>query len=146
MARPDIDSYFMEIANTVATRATCDRKHVGAVVVRNKNILATGYNGSISGLEHCDQIGHLMENDHCIRTVHAEVNAIAQAAKHGISLDKATIYINASPCWNCFKVIANSGIIKIVYGENYRTDQKVIDSAKLSNIELIHFGSQKYVA
>ena len=102
------DNYFMEIATLVATRATCDRKHVGSVITRDNIILSTGYNGSIRGLVHCDDVGHLIENNHCIRTVHSEANAIAQAARLGIAIDKATIYTTASPCWSCFKLLTNS--------------------------------------
>ena len=83
MTRPTWDIYFMGIAKQVSQRSTCDRKHVGAVIARDKVILSTGYNGSIRGIEHCDQIGHMMENQHCVRTVHAEVNAVAQAAMNG---------------------------------------------------------------
>jgi dCMP deaminase len=119
------DKYFMNIAEQVATRATCNRKHVGAIIVRNRTILSTGYNGSIRGAGHCDDIGHLMENGHCIRTVHAEVNAVVQAAKNGINIDGAAIYITCNPCWNCFKAIANAGIKTIIYGEFYR-DEKVL--------------------
>ena len=95
------DEYFMRIAIQAATRSTCDRKHVGAVIVRDKTILSTGYNGSIRGLPHCDEVGHTMENGHCIATVHAEANAIIQAAKNGTAIDGADIYVTASPCWNC---------------------------------------------
>src|SRR6478752_7299854 len=90
------DVYFMRIARDVATRATCDRKLVGAVIVRDKNILATGYNGSIRGLGHCDDEGHMMEEGHCVRTIHAEANAVIQAAKNGIRIEAATIYVTAS--------------------------------------------------
>ena len=81
------DDYFMRIAEVVASRATCDRKHVGAVIVRDRTILSTGYNGSIRGLPHCDEVGHLMEDGHCVATIHAEANAIIQAAKNGVSID-----------------------------------------------------------
>ena len=117
------DEYFMRIAKEVATRATCDRKHVGAVLVRDKSILATGYNGSIRGLPHCDEEGHMMQDGHCVRTIHAEANAIVQAARNGVRIDEATIYVTASPCWKCFQMIANAGIKKIVYGEFYRDDR-----------------------
>ena len=113
MDRPTWDKYFMEIAKQVATRSTCERKQVGAVIVRDKNILSTGYNGSIRGLSHCDEVGHLMENGHCVRTIHAEINAVAQAAKNSVGIDNAEMYTTSSPCWPCFKVIANSGIKKI---------------------------------
>jgi dCMP deaminase len=129
------DEYFMNIAVQAATRSTCDRKHVGAVIVRDKSILSTGYNGSVRGMPHCDDVGHTMENGHCIATVHAEANAIIQAAKNGVALNDADIYVTASPCWPCFKLIANSGIKRIFYGEFYR-DQHVIDIAKKSGIQL----------
>lgn len=137
--RKSWDEYFMEIAKVVATRATCDRKHVGAVIVRNRTILSTGYNGSIRGLPHCDEVGHTMENGHCIATIHAEANAILQAAKNGVAIDGADIYITASPCWPCFKMIANSGIKRIVFGEFYR-DERVFSVAKRIGIELIGLG------
>lgn len=130
------DEYFMAIAKQVATRGTCDRKHVGAVIVRDKVILSTGYNGSIRSLPHCDDAGHDMVNGHCVRTVHAEANAIAQAAKNGVRIDGAEIYVNASPCWDCFKLIANCGIKRIIFGEFYR-DEKTIATAKDVGIELV---------
>ncbi len=136
MVRADWNSYFMGIARQVAARATCDRKHVGAVIVKDKNILATGYNGSISGMPHCDEMGHMIENDHCVATIHAEANAILQAAKHGTSIDGADIYITASPCWSCFKLIANAGIRRVFYGELYR-DRRIHDVAEKVGIELI---------
>ena len=126
----------MNIAREVATRSTCDRKHVGAVIVRGKTILATGYNGSIRGLAHCDEAGHEMENTHCIRTIHAEANAIVQSARHGVRLEDSEIFITASPCYDCFKLIANAGINKIYFGEFYR-EQIILDHAKELNIQLI---------
>jgi dCMP deaminase len=126
----------MKIAEQAASRSTCDRKHVGAVIVRDKTILSTGYNGSVRGMPHCDDVGHMMENDHCIATVHAEANAIIQAAKNGVSVNAADIYVTASPCWHCFKLIANSGIKRIFYGEFYR-DRHVLDIAKMAGIQLI---------
>jgi len=132
------DSYFLEIAEKVATRSTCDRKHVGAVLVRDKIILSTGYNGSIRNLPHCDDVGHLMENNHCVRTVHAEANAVAQAAKNGISIDGATAYVTVSPCWTCFKLLANAGVRKIIYKDFYR-DEKIFEAAKLLKLRLVHY-------
>ncbi len=126
----------MNIAREVATRATCDRKHVGAVIVREKCILATGYNGSIRGLPHCDDVGHMMEDGHCVRTVHAESNAIAQAARNGVRIEDASIYVTASPCWACFRLIANSGITRIVFGEFYR-DQRIYEMATAIGIDLV---------
>ena len=128
--------YFMNIAREVATRSTCDRKHVGAVIVREKTILSTGYNGSIRGLPHCDEVGHEMVNNHCVRTTHAEANSIVQAAKNGVSINESEIFVTASPCYNCFKLIANSGIKTIYYDEFYR-DERIINYASEANIELI---------
>jgi dCMP deaminase len=130
------EQYFMNIAREVATRSTCDRKHVGAVITRGKTILATGYNGSIRGLAHCDESGHEMENTHCVRTIHAEANAIVQSARHGVRLEDSEIYVTASPCYNCFKLIANSGINKIYFGEFYR-DERIVEHAKELKIDLI---------
>ncbi|MBF88726.1 MAG: deaminase [Candidatus Marinimicrobia bacterium] len=129
--------YFMNIAKEVASRSTCDRKNVGAVIVRDKTILATGYNGSIRGLDHCDDKGHEIENDHCVRTIHAEANAIVQAARHGVRIEESTIYVTASPCYDCFKMIANSGIIAIYYAEFYR-DKRIKKYAAELNINLFH--------
>ena len=137
MSRVNWENYFMNIAKQVATRSTCDRKHVGSVIVRDRTILSTGYNGSIRGMAHCDEVGHLMEEGHCVATIHAETNAILQAAKNGVMIDGAEVYITASPCWNCFKMLANAGIKKIYYGEFYR-DQRIFDVAKRLGIELIN--------
>ena len=143
MGRSSWDQYFMDIAAQVATRATCDRKHVGAVLVRDRTILSTGYNGSIRGMPHCDEVGHMMENGHCVATVHAEANAILQAAKNGVRIDGATLYTTASPCWPCFKLIANSGCVRIVYGEFYR-DPRIFEVAGQLKLELVSLegGSQ----
>lgn len=137
-ARASWDEYFMNIAREVATRSTCDRKHVGSVIVRDRSILATGYNGSIRGLGHCDDEGHLMEEGHCVRTVHAEANAIVQAARHGMRIDGADIYVTASPCWGCFRLIANAGLMRIVFGEFYR-DQRIFEFSQRLGIELVDF-------
>jgi dCMP deaminase len=134
--RPDWTTYFLQIAETVATRSTCDRKHVGAVLVRDKAILATGYNGSIAGMPHCDEIGHLMEDNHCVRTVHAESNAVAQAARNGVRLEGSTLYCTASPCWLCFKLLVNAGIKSMVYREFYQ-DNRIFGAAQQLGIELI---------
>lgn len=135
--RPSWDKYFMDIAEQISKRSTCPRKNVGAIVVKDKQILSSGYNGSISGLDHCDEAGHLMEDGHCVRTIHAEANAIIQAAKHGVSIDSSSIYVTASPCFSCFKLIANAGIKKIIFKEFYR-DQRIFDLSATIGIELIH--------
>lgn len=136
-ARASWDEYFMAIASQVATRSTCSRKHVGAVIERDKIILATGYNGSLRGLDHCDDVGHLMEDGHCVRTVHAEANALVQAARNGVRVGQSSIYVTASPCFNCFKLIANAGISRIIFGEFYR-DERIFDFSKQLSIELVH--------
>ena len=128
-------NYFMNIAREVATRSTCDRKHVGAVIVREKTILSTGYNGSIKGLPHCDEVGCEMVDGHCVRTTHAEANAIVQAAKNGIQINQSEIFVTASPCYECFKLIANAGINVIYYDEFYR-DKRIIEKSKEIGIQL----------
>ena len=128
--------YFMNIASEVATRSTCNRKHVGAVIVRGKTILSTGYNGSVRGMTHCDEIGHEMENGHCVRTSHAEANAVVQAARNGVRIGESEIYVTASPCYDCFKIIANAGITAIYFGEFYR-DKKIDKLAIDAKIQLV---------
>lgn len=157
-ARPSWDAYFLEIAEKVSTRATCDRKHVGAIIVRDRAILATGYNGSVRELPHCDDIGHdLVESDiaavkkpgddplarpkveivvNCVRTVHAETNAVAQAARNGVRIDGAKIYVNTYPCWPCFKLLANAGIIEVIYSGDYRNDPRVEAAARATGIKI----------
>jgi dCMP deaminase len=127
----------MNIARVVASRSTCPRKLVGAVLVRNRTILSTGYNGSIRGMPHCTEVGHMMENGHCVATIHAEANAIIQAARNGVNIDGATLYVTASPCWNCFKQSANAGVQKIYFGEFYR-DERIFRVAEQLGIELVH--------
>ena len=140
--RIDWHDYFMKIAEQVATRSTCDRKHIGAVIARDRAILSTGYNGSLRGAPHCDDAGHDMENGHCVRTVHAEANAVAQAAKNGVRIDNAEIYVTASPCLTCFKLIANCGITTVYYKEFYR-DERITDYAKQGGIRLVFMGEKK---
>ena len=135
--RASWDQYFMNIAQVVATRSTCPRKYVGAVIVRNRTILSTGYNGSIRGMPHCSDVGHMMEDNHCVATIHAEANAIIQAARNGVMIEGADVYVTASPCWNCFKQLANAGVKRIVYGEFYR-DNRIFDVAQHIGIELLH--------
>jgi len=133
--RPDWTQYFLTIAETVATRATCPRKHVGAVVVLNNRILVTGYNGSMAGMPHCEDVGCDIVDNHCQNVLHAEVNAVAQAARNGIRLEGATCYCTLSPCWSCFKLLVNAGIKAIVYQEFYR-DDRIFAAAKQLGIEL----------
>lgn len=137
--RASWDAYFMSIAQVVATRSTCPRKFVGAVIVRDRTILSTGYNGSIRGMPHCSEVGHMMEDNHCVATIHAESNAIIQAAKNGVNIDRSHVYVTASPCWSCFKQLANAGVTRICFGEFYR-DHRIFEVAQQLAIELVHLG------
>lgn len=119
--RPSWDSYFHSIAKQVATRATCPRASVGCVIVYQRQILTTGYNGSARGSAHCEAVGCQMEDGHCKRTVHAEANAIAQAARAGIRLQGASLYCTHRPCYDCLKLAVNSGIICISFETQYGT-------------------------
>jgi dCMP deaminase len=117
--RPGWDEYFMEVARTVATRATCPRASVGAVLVLGHRILTTGYNGAPRGVAHCTEIGCEMVGGHCVRSTHAEANAVVQGALHGVSLDGATAYCTHQPCINCAKLLVSAGIVRIVYRDSY---------------------------
>jgi len=119
MARPSWDEYFMELAQVVAKRSTCNRRSVGAVLVREKRILTTGYNGSPPGQPHCTDDGCIMVDGHCVRAIHAEQNAIIQGALHGIDLREATCYVTSSPCVHCSKMLIATGVKRIVYLESY---------------------------
>ncbi len=136
--RPDWDSYFLKIASAVSERSTCDRALVGCVLVREKRILTTGFNGSPAGQAHCDEAGHLMVEGHCVRTIHAETNAIIQAALHGVSTKGASCYVTHLPCVNCTKALINAGIVKIIYSISYRADENALAFLKAAEIELIH--------
>jgi len=143
--RLDWYQYFMKIANLVAERSTCCRAKVGAVIVKDKNILSTGYNGSPSGLPHCTDVGCLVYKsitpdgsveENCFRTIHAELNAIAQAAKHGSSINNADIYITHTPCIHCLKVLINTGIKNIYYQREYKIE-RIADMIEQAGINLI---------
>lgn len=131
--RPSWDEYFLEIAKVVGKRSTCDRGRMGCVFVKNKQILVTGYAGAPSGLPHCDDIGHQMktirhengkETNHCLRTAHAEQNAIVQAAKVGVSISGSTLYCGMTPCATCAKMIINAGIASIVCAKRYHAGEE----------------------
>lgn len=124
--RPSWDDYFMAIARLIATRATCDRLAAGAVLVKDKRIISTGYNGSPPGLPHCDDDGHLLEEGHCVRTIHGEHNTILQAAAQGgTSTRGSTMYTKYSPCIHCAKYLLAAGIVRVVIGKVYRNSQAV---------------------
>ena len=136
--RPSWTRYFMEIAHAVATRATCPRKSVGCVIVsRDNHILTTGYNGSPPGMPHCTEAGCDMLDGHCVRASHAETNAVAQAARHGISIEGATVYVTAYPCWNCFRQLLVAGVSSVVYDEAYRNDERVEGAARLRGVRIM---------
>ena len=137
--RPDWDSYFIKIAYAVSERSTCDRAQVGCVLVLDKRILTTGFNGSPAGQEHCDEDGHLMVDGHCVRTIHAETNAIIQAALHGVSTRGSTCYVTHLPCINCTKALINAGITRIVYDVDYRHDDIAMSFLEAAQIEVEHY-------
>ena len=127
MPRPSWDEYFMAITEQVGQRSTCTRRHIGAVIVKDKRILATGYNGVPSGLAHCSEVGCLREHrripsgtqHELCRGIHAEQNAVIQAARHGTAIDGATVYCTHQPCVLCAKILINAGITEIIYGSPY---------------------------
>jgi len=143
--RPSWDQYFMTITRQVADRSTCARAKVGAVIVREKNILATGYNGAPAGLPHCTEVGCLIYEsrtpsgeieENCFRTIHAEINAIAQAAKNGASIRGGDIYITHTPCIHCFKVLINTGIRRILFEKPYKVST-LDDLRRYSKVDLV---------
>lgn len=143
--RPSWDEYFIEIMKQVGTRATCDRGRSGCVVVRDNQILVTGYVGAPVGLPHCDEVGHEMrkvingdgsESMHCVRTTHAEQNAICQAAKLGISLNGATLYCRMTPCYTCTKMIINCGIKRVVALNDYHASEETKRILKEADVKL----------
>jgi dCMP deaminase len=153
--RPSWDDYFLELANAASSRATCDRGKSGCVIVRDKQVLATGYVGSPAGLPHCDDAGHLMKkviqengeiSEHCLRTVHAEQNAICQAAKRGISIEGATVYTRMTPCRTCAMLLINCGIEKVVCERKYQLAEESEQLFAEAGIELVYKydGRQEY--
>lgn len=153
--RPSWDNYFMEVCESISKRATCDRGRSGCVIARDRQILATGYVGSPAGLAHCDDVGHMMktvihesgkESQHCVRTVHAEQNAICQAAKRGIAVDGATLYCRMTPCRTCAMLIINCGIIRVVCERKYHAGRESEEMFKEAGIKLeyIHDEVQEY--
>lgn len=134
--RPNWDEYFMAIARIIATRANCDRLHTGAVLVKDKRIIATGYNGAPPGLPTCDEVGHLMEEGHCVRTIHAEHNLLLQVARlQGSSTEGSTLYAIYSPCIHCAKYLVAAGIKRVVFGKVYRNSE-VVDYLKSAGIDV----------
>ncbi len=139
LARPSWDDYFMQITHQVAKRSTCPRAAVGAVIVRDKRILTTGYNGAPSNLPHCTEAGCLMVNGHCVRTLHAEQNAIIQGALHGVDVSSSTLYVTHQPCLVCAKMIINAGIERVVYAGHY-PDEIALGFLEGAGVQLCKFG------
>lgn len=139
------DEYFIKISEMISDRSTCSRAKIGAVIVRDRSILATGYNGSPAGQPHCTDVGCLVYKssdpdgnieENCFRTIHAEINAITQAAKNGTMINGADIYITASPCYHCLKTLINTGIKRIFYLKPYKIE-KIKSLLETSHVELI---------
>jgi len=132
--RPSWDDYFMAIVKIIAARGTCDRLYSGSVLVKDNRIIATGYNGSPPGMPHCNDVGHLMEEGHCVRTIHGEHNSLLQAAKQGAtSTQGSTLYTKYSPCIHCTKYIIATGVVRVVLGKVYRNEQ-IMEMLKLANV------------
>lgn len=149
--RPTWDEYFMEVARTIAKRATCDRGRSGCVIARNKQILVTGYVGSPVGLPHCDDVGHLFKQvtheggkvtNHCVRTVHAEQNAICQAARLGIPLEGSTLYCRMTPCRTCAMLIINCGIKRVVCEFKYHSGSESEEMFGQAGIDFVYVNDE----
>ena len=147
--RPSWDSYFMQMAQVVAGRSTCLRRQVGAVIVKEKQILSTGYNGSPSKLQHCEEIGCLRqslgvpsgERHEICRAVHAEQNALVQAAKHGVAISGADLYCTHQPCVLCTKLLINAGIKRVIYTYSY-PDQLASEMSREAGLEMVQFSEE----
>ncbi len=142
--RPSWDEYFLKITEMVASRGSCDRGRTGCVITRDRRIVSTGYVGAPSGLPHCDEVGHEIhtvihedgtQSDHCIRTTHAEQNAICEAARMGIALEGGTLYCKMAPCYACAKMIINAGIKRVVCAKDYHASARSKDVFKEAGIE-----------
>ena len=153
--RPSWDEYFMEVANAIAKRATCDRGRSGCVIARDKQLLVTGYVGSPMGFAHCDEVGHqfkkMLHEDgsvtqHCVRTVHAEQNAICQAARLGVSIQGATLYCRMTPCRVCAMLIINCGISRVVCERRYHAGAESEELLRQAGLKLEYMldGLQQY--
>lgn len=153
--RPSWDEYFLKLSDVVADRATCDRGRAGCVIARNKRILTTGYVGAPAGLPHCSEVGHQIRevthesgetHKHCVRTTHAEQNAIVQAARMGISIEGATLYCKMTPCYTCAKLIINAGIERVVCRKDYHASadtKKIFDQASVE-LEILNDEVEEY--
>lgn len=154
MARPNWDEYFMKLAMLASERATCPRMHCGCVLVKDREVVATGYNGSIPGDAHCEDVGCLVVDNHCVRTNHAEMNAIVQAARKGHIVDGGTAYVTNMPCTTCAKALIAAGIKRVVVFSDYHstlaTDffakaKVVIDKVAMPSKEIV-YDLEKYTS
>ena len=147
--RKSWDEHFVDVARVTAQRSTCPRapRGVGAVLVRENRVLATGYVGSIRGAPHCEDEGvgcMLDERGRCVRTVHAEINALLQAAQHGVGIGGATVYCTMSPCWDCFKALANGGVARIAFDLVYGNSTRQEEAAAAAGVLWEQVGSGRY--
>lgn len=149
--RPSWDDYFFEVCHAIGKRATCDRGRSGCVIVKDRQILVTGYVGAPAGFPHCDEVGHLMKqvthedgssSSHCMRTVHAEQNAISQAAKFGVALNGATLYCTMTPCRSCAQMIINIGISRVIVWKRYQRASEAEDMFAHAGIELVYHSQE----
>ena len=146
------DEYFIKLVDFIGARGTCDRGRSGAVIVKDKRILSTGYVGSPAGIPHCDQVGHEMQtvtdesghdSRHCVRTAHAEQNAINNAARIGVSIFGGTIYCKMTPCYKCAQSIINCGIVRVVALKDYHGGERTKDIFKQAGVELLILGDME---
>ena len=144
--RPSWDEYFLSVAEAIAQRGTCDRGRAGTVIVKDHQLLAAGYVASPKGFTHCDDVGHQIKKithedgtvtQHCVRTVHAEQNAIVQAARNGVSIEGATVYVKMTPCRVCAMLLINAGINKIVCAMKYHTGKESEEMFKKAKIQVV---------
>lgn len=152
--RPSWDEYFLKLAMLASERSTCPRMHCGCVLVKDRFVLATGYNGSLPGAAHCTEVGCLVVNDHCVRTNHAEINALCQASRHGVALDDCTAYVTNMPCTACAKALTTAGIKRVVIFSDYHDTlaeyffrESQVELARLPMPECtIHYYLERYTS
>lgn len=135
--RETLYTYFLKIMDVVGSRGTCDRGRSGCIIVHEKNIISTGYVGAPRGLEHCDDVGHLMKDNHCIRSTHAEQNAIINAAKNGVKTEGAVLFCTMYPCFSCCKMIINAGIIRVVARNDYHESEESKKAFALAGVDVV---------
>ena len=136
MKRPSWDEYFILLAGLISNRSPCKKRHVGAIIIKDNHILSTGYNGPPSGYKHCEVCTR--KSGGVCMAIHAEQNAIIQAAKHGVSINNSTLYTTLSPCLDCAKIIINSGIVKVVYFEEY-TDNMALEVLQTAGVRVVKY-------